>query len=214
MSLPAVTGIVLAAGASSRMGSPKALLSAHSQTFVSRSARTMISGGVDAVIVVASVAAEGIRAALRSELGNCPTSVVENPDWTSGQLSSLIVGLDAVAAGPSAGALVCPVDMPLFSEGTVAVLIEAFRATRALVVRPVSGGRHGHPVLFSRALFDELRRADPGTGARPVVRAHAAECVDVEVDDPGAFIDIDTPEDYARWIARESGPRGDDDDRW
>jgi molybdenum cofactor cytidylyltransferase len=213
MSLPVVAGIILAAGASSRMGNTKALLSAHSRTFVSRSARTMISGGVDTVIVVASVAADRIRAALATELPGHPIAVVENPNWTSGQLSSLIVGLDVVAAGLAAGALVCPVDMPLFSAGTVARVIEAFRTTGALVVRPASGGRHGHPVLFSRALFDELRGADPETGARPVVRAHVAQTVDVEVDDPGAFIDIDTPEDYARWIARESGPPGTDDDR-
>jgi molybdenum cofactor cytidylyltransferase len=90
--------------------------------------------------------------------------------------------------------------MPLFTPATVARVLAAFRATGAPVVRPASGGRHGHPVLFARAIFDELRRADLSAGARIVVRAHAREIVDVAVDDRGAFVDIDTPDDYRQWI--------------
>jgi len=65
-------------------------------------------------------------------------------------------------------------------------------------VRPARLGRHGHPVLFDARVLPELRAADLAAGARVVVRAHAAEACDVEVDDPGAFEDIDTPEDYFR----------------
>jgi molybdenum cofactor cytidylyltransferase len=71
-------------------------------------------------------------------------------------------------------------------------------------VRPVSSGRHGHPVIFGRELFDELQRADPAYGAKPVVRAHAAEMIEVPIDDEGAFTDIDTREDFERFI----GPWG------
>lgn len=213
-SAPSITGIILAAGASVRMGTTKALLSIGSETFVSRSARTMIAGGADAVVVVASVAAFDIRAALANELQDPRVSVLDNPDWKAGQLTSLLVGLDAAANNRSAAVLVCPVDIPLFSASTVTRLIEVFRTTRAPLVRPASAGRHGHPVLFARAIFDAFRGADPSEGARPIVRAYAASGVDVEVDDPGAFLDIDTPDDYARWIAgrtpeaaRRDGPR-------
>jgi molybdenum cofactor cytidylyltransferase len=96
--------------------------------------------------------------------------------------------------------MVAPVDQPLVSAATVRLVLEAWRRTRAPIVRPAREGRHGHPVLFDRALFDALRRADPSAGARGVVRAHADRAVDVPVDDDGAFADIDTPEDYARWI--------------
>ncbi len=174
----------------------------------------MIAGGADAVIVVASAAAPDIRAALAAALPGARVTVLDNPDWKAGQLTSLLVGLDAAARQGAAAALVCPVDIPLFSARTVTRLIEVFRATRAPLVRPASDGRHGHPVLFARAIFDAFRGADPSEGARPIVRAYAARSVDVEVDDPGAFLDIDTPEDYARWIAgmapeaaRHDGPR-------
>jgi molybdenum cofactor cytidylyltransferase len=83
---------------------------------------------------------------------------------------------------------------------TVRRLIAAQQGSGAPIVRPVSKGRHGHPVIFSRALFGELERADPALGAKPVVRAHAAEMIEVEVDDEGAFADVDTKEDYERWI--------------
>jgi CTP:molybdopterin cytidylyltransferase MocA len=64
----------------------------------------------------------------------------------------------------------------------------------------VRGPEHGHPVLIARALFDALRQADPALGAKPIVRGHVSQAGDVEVDDAGAFIDIDTPEDYERFI--------------
>src|SRR5205085_8740546 len=97
-------------------------------------------------------------------------------------------------------ALVTLIDVPLVAPSTVRTLLEEYRSGASLLVRPVSGGRHGHPVIFDRALFDELRRANPKEGAKEVVRAYAAELLNVEVDDEGAFTDIDTPEDYERWI--------------
>ena len=94
------------------------------------------------------------------------------------------------------------IDVPLVSVATVRTLIGAQREHGAPVVRPVSNGRHGHPVIFGRALFAELRGADPAQGAKPVVRAHAAEMIEVPIDDEGAFTDIDTREDYERIIGR------------
>jgi molybdenum cofactor cytidylyltransferase len=88
------------------------------------------------------------------------------------------------------------------SAATVRTLIEARREHGAPVVRPVSNGRHGHPVIFGRELFAELQRADPVHGAKPVVRAHATEMIEVPIDDEGAFIDIDTRDDYERFIGK------------
>ena len=68
----------------------------------------------------------------------------------------------------------------------------------APIVRATHHGRHGHPVIFARAVFDELRHADPAAGAKSVLRAHEAAIVNVEVEDPGVVTDVDTPEDYAR----------------
>jgi molybdenum cofactor cytidylyltransferase len=124
--------------------------------------------------------------------------VLRNPAPERGQLSSLLVALKAVDH-PGVGAmLVTLVDLPLVSPATVHAVLEGYRRTGAPIVRPARNGRHGHPILFARSLFDELRRADPALGAKPVVRAHAADGLEIEIEDDGAFADVDTPEDYER----------------
>jgi molybdenum cofactor cytidylyltransferase len=198
-----IPGIVLAGGKSSRMGRPKALLPIGSadDTFFDRVTRTLLDAGIDDVIVVVGADAEAIRAATRPRPG---VRIVDNPDFEQGQLTSLLTGLRAMDMARARAALVTLIDVPLVSAATVRTLIAAQRECGAPVVRPVSQGRHGHPVIFGRELFEELQRADPAHGAKPVVRAHAAETIEVPIDDEGAFTDIDTREEYERFIrARE-----------
>lgn len=193
-----VIGLVLAAGASTRMGRPKALLPIGADLFVTRVCRTLLEGGVDDVVVIAGGERDAIAAAV-SRAG-LTARVVENPRRDEGQLTSIITGL-ALADHPGVEAvLVHLVDAPLVAPLTVRALIDAFARTRAPIVRPVHGTRHGHPVLFAREVFDALRHADPAQGARSVVRAHADRVRDVDVADEGACLDIDTPEDYERLI--------------
>ena len=92
------------------------------------------------------------------------------------------------------------------SASTVRAVLDGYRRTGAPLVRPEREGRHGHPVVFDRSLFDDLRRADPQRGAKPVVRAHAAEGLELPVGDDGAFEDVDTPEDYERAFGRPLPP--------
>lgn len=193
MPMPAV---VLAAGRSTRMGRPKALLPATraGETFIERLVGTLIAGGIDDVVVVAGETAPAIRTRLGFR-----ARVVVNPDVDRGQLSSILVGLEVVDRPGVLAVMIAPVDQPLVSETTVRALAEAWRRNRAPIVRPVREGRHGHPVIFDRAVFDELRAANPMSGARAVVHAHAENLVEIAVDDDGAFGDIDTPADYERW---------------
>ena len=95
------------------------------------------------------------------------------------------------------------VDVPFVSVETVKAVVTAYRSRRAPIVRPARSGEHGHPVIIDRALFDELRRADLSTGAKPVVRARASEIMNVPVDDDGAFQDVDTPDEYARALKKQ-----------
>jgi molybdenum cofactor cytidylyltransferase len=194
-----IPGIVLAGGKSSRMGRPKALLPIGSsgETFFDRVTRTLLDAGIQEVIVVVGADAEAIRAGTRPRSG---VRIVENPDYDRGQLTSLLAGLRAIDAARTTAALVTLIDVPLVSAATVRILLAAQRERGAPVVRPVSNGRHGHPVIFGRELFDELERADPTQGAKPVVRAHVAEMIEVPIDDEGAFTDIDTREDYEKFI--------------
>lgn len=191
---PRIYGIVLAAGASRRMGRPKALLpcSPEGPTFVARILGTLLKAGIVDRLVVG----RADDPALQSHVNSLepPSAFVVNPDPSRGQLSSLLAGLDAA---PDADAvLVWPVDCPLVRADTVSAVLAQAEARRAPIARPARGGRHGHPVFFRRAMFGELRSADPAVGARAVVRARAGEVLDIEVEDPAIFADIDTPADY------------------
>jgi molybdenum cofactor cytidylyltransferase len=191
-----IVGIILAAGASSRMGRPKALLPIGDDVFVTRVCRTLLDAGVDDLVVVAGAEHADVAAAIRD--AGLPARVVENPRRRDGQLSSVLTGL-AVADRPGVDAvLVHLVDVPLVRAATARAVLDGFLRTRAPIVRPAVGDRHGHPVLFARRVFDDLRRADPSTGAKAVVRAHAAEVCSIAVDDEGACEDVDTPEDLSR----------------
>ena len=188
-----VPGIVLAAGASSRMGAPKPLLTLQNRTFVRRILEAFRDGGVPSAVVVARPGIEGLADEVaRIGYGR----VVENPTPESGQLSSLLAGLTAIDSPGVDGVLVTLVDVPLISAATVRAVLERAAVTSAPIVRAVHRGAHGHPVLFTRAVFDALRNADPSMGAKAVVRSHQVE--DIEVGDAGVTEDVDTPEDYAR----------------
>jgi molybdenum cofactor cytidylyltransferase len=191
-----IPGLVLAAGASTRMGQAKALLPCGpgGASFVASLIAAMREGGVDDVLVVGRPGDEAVR--LEVEIGGA--RFVENPRPEDGQLSSLIAGLNVADRPGVRGLMSAPVDMPLINGRIVAALLRAFIRSSAPIVRAVHRGRHGHPVIFSRAVFADLRRADAATGARAVVSAHATDVVDVEIDEPAVVTDIDTPEDYER----------------
>jgi molybdenum cofactor cytidylyltransferase len=127
--------------------------------------------------------------------------VVRNENPSRGQLSSLWTGLDATGADTEA-ALMTLVDVPMTNAATVRAVIDSWERTRAPIVRPAIGDRHGHPVLFDRWVFDELRRAPLTEGAKVVVHAHADELVNVPVDDEGCVEDVDTPEEYRALLDR------------
>jgi molybdenum cofactor cytidylyltransferase len=195
-----IPAIVLAAGRSSRMGRPKATLPAgDGLTFLTRIVRTLLASGVDDVIVVVGHDADAIAASF-SESG-LPARFVVNRDYDKGQLSSLIAGLNAIDRPGVSAILVTLVDVPFVSAATVRAVIDAYRLTRVPIVRPTSRGRHGHPLLIERSLFDAFRTADMSTGAKPIVRAHASAIGDIAIEDEGAFTDIDTEEEYRNTIA-------------
>ena len=191
-----IPGLILAAGASSRMGRSKALLpfGDSGRTFVATLIRALSEGGVADTLVVGRPDDEPLRA----EVETNGARLVENPRPEDGQLSSLLTGLNVADRPGIRGVLVTPVDVPRVSAATIAALLRAFQSSTAPIVRAVHGGRHGHPVIFARQVFDELRRADPSIGAKAVVNAHAADILNVEVDEPAVLFDVDTPEDYAR----------------
>lgn len=197
-----IPAVILAAGASTRMGRPKALLpiGREGETFITRLVRTFCDAGADDLVVVVGAHADGVSEAV----ARMPVfaRVVENRAYERGQLSSLVAALDVVDRPGVQAVMAMPVDMPLVTQATVRALLDAYRERPHLVVRPALGDRHGHPVIFDRALFAELRRTDFSIGARAVIAAHPRDVLDVPLTDPGAFQDIDTPEEYERHTGR------------
>ena len=204
--------LVLAAGRSSRMGRAKATLPLDGgDSFLTRIVRTFLDAGVDDVVVVVGHEAEAIVTAFASS--GLPARFVVNRDYDRGQWSSLVAGLAVVDRPGVAATLVTLVDVPLVTTDTVRAVLECYARTRAPVVRPTSGVRHGHPLLVDRSLFAELRSADPEAGAKPVIRAHASRSGDIEIADEGAFRDIDTEDDYRTMISDRSIGGGDGRER-
>ena len=193
---PMVRAIVLAAGASTRMGTPKAglVLSGAGDTFLSRLIRQLTAAGLPDIVVVTGATPDSVRSAAGRI--RRPVRFEHNERWPEGQLTSILAGLREMPGDIVEAALVTLVDAPLVSVATIERLLHIWRTKRAPIVRPARGERHGHPVIFDRALFDKLRAADPAVGAKAVVRAYADDIINVPVDDEGAFIDIDTPDEY------------------
>jgi CTP:molybdopterin cytidylyltransferase MocA len=193
--------VILAAGASTRMGSPKALLpDPEGRTFVARIARTFAEAGIDRIVVVTGQQHDAIVGALTADASPVVPRCVRNPDPSRGQLSSLWVGLDAATEQDTDAVLVTLVDVPMVRAATVRAVVDAWQRTGAPIVRPAIGDRHGHPVLFDRVVFDALRAAPLDRGAKVVVHAFADRIVNVAVDDEGSLLDVDTPADYSRVV--------------
>jgi len=192
-----LAAVILAAGDSTRMGRPKALLpDPDGRPFVARLVRTFTDAGVEHVIVVTGSLHAQIADALAADHLPSAPQLVNNPQPALGQVSSLWLGLDAAAQRGADGLLMTLVDIPLVRPSTVRQVIDAWTLNRAPIVRPAVGDRHGHPVLFDRSVFDALRHAPVTEGARAVVHANADRLVNVQVDDEGCLLDIDTPADY------------------
>ena len=200
-----IPAIVLAAGKSSRMGRTKAMLPLDpGDTFLTRIVRTFASASVEDVVVVVGHDADAIISSFAHV--DLTARFVENPDYERGQLSSLIAGLRVTDRPGVVAALVTLVDVPLVSAATVRAVVDRYRRTRAPIVRPVRGEEHGHPVLIDRSLFDAIRHANPETGAKPIIRANVSPAGDVVVDDPGAFADFDSPDDYNKLPRNTASP--------
>lgn len=181
-------GLILAAGESRRMGSPKALLPYNGETFLDRLIR-LLAVHCSPVIVVLGAGADEIRAAAHG-----PATFVVNVNWRDGQTSSMQCGLRAVPADAD-GVLFTLVDHPAVKVETIEALItRSLPNGRVLLRIPRHAGRRGHPIWFSGVLIPEFL-STPGT-AKDVVHAHAAETEFLDFDDPGIVADIDDREAY------------------
>lgn len=197
-----LSGLVLAAGASTRMGRPKMLLPLGRGTVLSAAVAPLLEAGLDLVVVVLGHDAEGVGR--NAGLPRDPrVRIVVNEAWREGMSSSLRCGLDS--CGDAEAAIVALGDQPGVDPELVRRLVAAHRSGAPMAL-PVRGERLGHPVLFARELWGELRAASGERGGRDVVRRHWAEAALIEADLPR---DLDTEEDY-RALLEGHPARGDE----
>jgi molybdenum cofactor cytidylyltransferase len=202
-SAPKLYGLILAAGASSRMGRDKALLPWPPSAPAGVASGTLLSAAIHAlkpftqtVIVVAGQNAASIAPIAAA----CGAALVLNPAPERGQFSSIQIGLRTALGCGCNAVMMTPVDAPPLSLASLERLRAEFDQAleRGLwAVAPASNGRHGHPLLASRALIDAFLAAPATSNAREVRRAHAARIEYIPVSDPFVSIDVNTPQDYA-----------------
>jgi molybdenum cofactor cytidylyltransferase len=192
-----VGGIILSAGASRRMGTPKALLPIENETFLDRMIR-LLAGVCNPVVVVLGNHAEQIRSGVQRA---SQVTFVVNPDPERGMLSSLQCALQALPKNVDA-VMFTPVDHPGIQASTVERLAVKVRTTSAPVTIPTHRGAHGHPVCITRPVIAELLALPLSAQARDVIHAHLSEAELVAVDDPAVTTDIDDPAAYAELVAQ------------
>ena len=189
-----VAGLILAAGESRRMGSPKALLRYGRETFLD-TLTALFGARCSTVIVVLGAHAAQIRAA-----STRPATFVVNPDYAHGMTTSLQCGLRAMPPDAS-GVLFTLVDHPAASPATLDALLAPSNAPDAPLVRvPRYRAERGHPIWFSRELTPEFLALPADGPAREVVARHIDRTEYLDLDDPGIVADIDSPEDYRALI--------------
>lgn len=186
-----VAAIVLAAGRGTRMGGPNKLLAElGGKALVRIVVEHALKSKATSVTVVTGHQATEVERALKG----LNVTFIYNPDYPDGIASSVKAGIASVPKQAD-GAVVCLGDMPLIDSKLLDRLIDAFAPERGhLIAVPVSGGRRGNPVLWSRRFFRELMTLDGDIGARHLIQKHSEAVADVPVEGRGAFLDIDTPQ--------------------
>ncbi len=194
-----VGAVILAAGSSSRMGSPKQILQFRGESLLRRAALAALGAGCSPVVVVTGAHAE----LSRRELEGLDVREVVNPRWETGMASSIGAGLEGLlGADPNAAAAVIMLcDQPHVTAGVISDLAAAHRATGTPVIASAYDGSFGVPALFGRSLFAELARLEGGAGAKQVIKRYASEAHFLPFQ--GGEVDVDTPDNFSRLIATD-----------
>ena len=196
-----VGAVILAAGASTRMGEQKLLMPWGEETMIRHVTRQIIDADLSEIIVVAGEWYTPIK----EQVGDLPVQVVYNPDYEHGEMiASLQIGLRALWPTADA-AMVVLGDQPQISHDIVKQILASYYSGDGPIIAPTFDGRRGHPVLMDRALWDELMALPPDGAPRDVIDKHEAETVFLPVETDSVVQDIDTPDDYQRAVDNRTG---------
>lgn len=186
-----------AAGASRRMGRPKLLLPYGGGTLVGSLVASLRGGGVSTILLVTAPGDEDLQTWAR-EAG---VAVAVNPAPERGMLSTILEGIAALGGAAALARhgellLVSPADLPAVRPETIARLIREATQSGAPLALPVHRGKRGHPLAIAPALIPEIETLNPEVGLKQLRDRHEAELLEIEVEDAGVVLDVDTPEEY------------------
>jgi CTP:molybdopterin cytidylyltransferase MocA len=190
-----VDAVILAAGRSTRMEEPKPLLRVGEETFLERTIGMLKAGGCRYIVAVVNGEADWAQR-LADASG---AAVVVNEESDSQQIESLRLGIRALPPDWDAVA-VLPVDLPLIADETVKAVVDVARAELPPLTLPFHNGVAGHPVVLGRQLEAEIFDNRWEEGIRSLIMTHARDLREVKVVDPAILIDIDSREDYWRYV--------------
>ena len=194
----ALSGVVLAAGESRRMGKPKQLLPFGDATILERVVDALLGAGVGEVIVVLGHLAEQVRVVL----GDRPVKVVINEAYREGMLSSVQCGVRAAGTVQDA-VLFALGDQPHIESQVVREVMDAYRSGEAGMVIPRYGGKKGHPIIINLQRYRAaILRLPAHVGLNALMQEYADDVRFIEVSTEDIIRDIDVPEDYSRELAR------------
>ncbi len=188
-----IAGIVLAAGKSRRMGTPKAMLKWGDATFIETIVSRLREAGVAGLYVVARSDTAARIQAIAQPLG--ATVVINDDPKDEGPISSIRAALK-ILPDDFDGVMICPVDHPGIDRATYATLLQKARENRGHIILPLCQGKPGHPVVFPLAFRGELESVPSGKGADFVIARRPQEVIQVKVLDLDVLRDIDTREEY------------------
>ena len=187
--------LLLAAGASRRLGAPKQLLAYKGESLLRRAARTALASLCRPVVVVTGAHRERVE----SKVADLPLEIVFNEEWAMGMGASIRAGMEYLTARADTHAVIVMLcDQPRVKARIINELVAAYRVTNAPLVTAKYDGTHGVPALFDQRLYPALLALTGSQGAKNLILAHSAHLS--EVPAPEAALDVDTLADYERLV--------------
>ena len=184
--------VILAAGASTRMGAPKQLLDYHGKPLLRHAVDVALASRCQQVLVVLGANADQLQPALAGST----VTVVDNPEWEGGMGTSIRAGVAVAEREGLDGVILALADQPLVTSEILNSLIATHRESGQPIIASQYAGTVGVPVFFNRAYFPHLLALQPAQGCKSVILKHSTDAI--RLDCPEAEVDVDTPQDYQR----------------